>query len=60
MMILLLNHLKLILVCISDNSIITLSGIHKVFKFENHNDNYLVFMMDKQEQKIYILLFNDF
>ncbi len=60
MMILLLNHLKLILVFISDNSIITLSGIHKVFKFESHNDNYLVFMMDKQEQQIYILLFNDF
>lgn len=60
MMIMLLNHLKLILVLISDNSIIGLYGIHKVFNLERNNDNYLVYMIDKEGKKIHILLFKRF
>ena len=60
MMIMLLNHLKLILVLISDNSIIGLYGIHKVFNLERNNDNYLVYMIDKERKKYIYCYLKDF
>ena len=60
MMIMLLNHLKLILVLISFNSIIALSGIHKVFNLERNNDNYLVYMIDKEGKKYIYCYLKDF